>query len=217
VSLMHHAILALLFFAVGCCIGSFLNVCAYRIPRDLSLLRPRSRCPRCVAAIRARDNVPVLGWLILRGRCRDCGCTIPLQYLFVELGVGISFAGVYLAPVAIASGDLWEQNGAAVVFVNLLTVWTTISIFVAVTLTARDGRARSVRLAQRPGVGGEEQGLTCGEHARLGEPILVQFGDLAGTAGIAQPVAGDTTESLLRLDDVDRQTSSAGITCVPRT
>jgi Bacterial Peptidase A24 N-terminal domain len=214
---MHHAILALLFFAVGCCVGSFLNVCAYRIPRGLSLLRPRSRCPRCVAAIRARDNVPLLSWLNLRGECRDCGCRIPLQYLFVELGVGVSFAGVYLARVAIASGDLWEQSGAAPVFVNLLTLWTTISIFVVVTLTVRDRRACSARLAQRPGVGGEEQGLTWGEHARLGEPIVVQFGDLVGTAGIAQPVAGDTTESLLRLDDVDRQTSSAGITRAPRT
>ena len=127
---------------------------------EASVLRPRSHCPRCFAAICARDNVPVLSWLILRGECRNCGCRIPLRYLFVELGVGLSFAGVYLAQVAIASGDLWEGSGAAVVFFNLLVLWTAISFFLLVTLMVRDRRAISARLAQGPGVGREDQGLT---------------------------------------------------------
>jgi hypothetical protein len=215
VSFAHHAILAMLLFAVGCCIGSFLNVCAYRIERGLSVLRPRSRCPRCLVAIRAWDNVPVLSWLILRGKCRNCGCTIRFQYLCIELGVGLTFAGVYLAQVAIASGDLWEQSGAAVVFLKLLAFWTTICIFVVLTLIGRDRRANSARQARGLGIGGEVQNLSCGEHAGLGEPILVQFRDFAGTAGVAQAVTGDTAKSLLRLDNVDRQTSSAGIGGVP--
>jgi len=112
-----------------------------------------------LAAIRARDNIPVMSWLILRGECRDCGAAIPLRYLFVELGTGLSFTGVYVGQVASASGDLWEQSGAAVVLINLMACWAVISIFVVVTLTVRDGKAKSARLAQGPGVGGEDQGL----------------------------------------------------------
>jgi leader peptidase (prepilin peptidase)/N-methyltransferase len=77
------AVLALLFGAV---VGSFLNVVAHRLPRGESVVRPRSRCPGCGAAIRPWDNVPVLSWLILRGRCRDCGEPIGWRYPAVELG-----------------------------------------------------------------------------------------------------------------------------------
>jgi leader peptidase (prepilin peptidase)/N-methyltransferase len=213
---MHHAILALWFTALGCCVGSFLNVCAYRIPRGLSLLRPRSRCPRCRAAIRAYDNVPVLGWLILRGECRACGGAISPRYPLVELGVGLSFAGLYLAEVVCASRDLWEQTGAVVVLFRLLMLWTAISIVVVAALTVRDARADSARRAHGPGVGGQNQGLSRCEHAGLEEPIPIQFGDLVGTVGIPQPVAGDASESLVRLDHVDRRIiSSPGIARAP--
>jgi leader peptidase (prepilin peptidase)/N-methyltransferase len=167
-NLVHHAVLALVFAVVGCCVGSFLNVCAYRIPRGLSLLRPRSRCPRCGMAIRAHDNVPVLGWLILRGECRACGCAISPRYLVVELGTGLAFAAGYLTQVVIASGDPWERAGAVVVVTQLMTLWTVISIVVVAALAVHDARAHSARLAQGPGVGGEDQGLSWGEHARVG-------------------------------------------------
>jgi len=70
---------------LGCCIGSFLNVCIYRIPKAKSLVRPGSFCPGCGKPIRWHDNVPLLSFAILRGRCRDCGCRIPLRYPLVEL------------------------------------------------------------------------------------------------------------------------------------
>ena len=76
---------------VGACIGSFLNVVAYRMPRGMSVVWKPSHCPRCGSPIRARDNVPVLGWLVLRGKCRDCGESISPRYLIVEAVMGVIF------------------------------------------------------------------------------------------------------------------------------
>jgi leader peptidase (prepilin peptidase)/N-methyltransferase len=78
----------------GLMIGSFLNVVIWRVPQGLSVVRPPSACPACGAQIRARDNVPVLGWLLLRGRCRDCGNGISIRYPVVELGTAIVFAAL---------------------------------------------------------------------------------------------------------------------------
>jgi leader peptidase (prepilin peptidase) / N-methyltransferase len=76
---------------VGLAIGSFLNVVIYRVPAGLSLSHPPSRCPRCETPIRPRDNIPVLGWLLLRGRCRDCGAPISVRYPLVELLTAVVF------------------------------------------------------------------------------------------------------------------------------
>jgi leader peptidase (prepilin peptidase) / N-methyltransferase len=70
--------------AFGAAVGSFLNVVAYRLPRSQSLIRPASSCPGCGAAIKPYDNVPVLGWLMLRGRCRSCRARISSRYPVVE-------------------------------------------------------------------------------------------------------------------------------------
>jgi len=78
----------------GLLIGSFLNVCIYRLPRDLSVVRPRSHCPYCETMISGWDNIPLLSFLILRGKCRHCGAKIPWRYPLVELAVGILFAGI---------------------------------------------------------------------------------------------------------------------------
>jgi leader peptidase (prepilin peptidase)/N-methyltransferase len=75
----------LLAFIVGLAIGSFANVCIHRIPLRQSIARPASRCPRCGAAIRSFDNVPVMGWLWLRGACRSCQAPISIRYPLVEL------------------------------------------------------------------------------------------------------------------------------------
>ena len=75
----------ILVFIIGLCVGSFLNVCIYRIPKAKSLVRPGSFCPGCGKPVRWHDNVPLLSFAILRGRCRDCGCRIPLRYPLVEL------------------------------------------------------------------------------------------------------------------------------------
>lgn len=77
---------------VGLAVGSFLNVVVWRVPRGESVAHPPSACPRCGHAIRARDNVPVLSWLLLRGRCRDCGEPISGRYPLVEAATGAAFA-----------------------------------------------------------------------------------------------------------------------------
>jgi leader peptidase (prepilin peptidase)/N-methyltransferase len=82
---------------LGVVIGSFLTVVIHRVPRRQSLLRPGSRCPTCVAPIRPRHNIPVVGWLVLRGACADCGEPISVRYPLVELGTGVIFAGLAAA------------------------------------------------------------------------------------------------------------------------
>ena len=79
---------------LGAVIGSFLNVVIHRLPRGESVVHPRSRCPTCGAEIAAYDNVPVLSWLLLRGRCRRCGAPISVRYPAVELVTALSFAAV---------------------------------------------------------------------------------------------------------------------------
>src|SRR5579884_1439432 len=82
---------------LGAAIGSFLNVVAYRLPRRESLIHPPSRCPGCGTAIRPQDNIPVLGWLLLRGRCRDCGIRISARYPVVEALTAVLAVAVVLA------------------------------------------------------------------------------------------------------------------------
>lgn len=81
---------------IGAAIGSFLNVCIYRWPAGESVIRPRSRCPGCGKTIAWYDNIPVLSWLLLRGRCRSCGEPISPQYPLVELTVALIWAGMAL-------------------------------------------------------------------------------------------------------------------------
>ena len=76
-------------FLFGACIGSFLNVCIYRIPAGESIVSPPSSCPRCGHRIRLYDNIPILGWLLLRGRCRDCSARISIRYPIVELATAL--------------------------------------------------------------------------------------------------------------------------------
>lgn len=78
----------------GAVIGSFLNVVVYRVPRGESLVSPGSHCPECGAPVRPYDNVPIVSWLVLRGRCRDCGARIPVRYPLLELLTLIVFAAV---------------------------------------------------------------------------------------------------------------------------
>ena len=100
---MPEALLIAYVAIIGLAIGSFLNVVIWRVPRGESVLHPPSACPRCGARIRARDNVPVLGWLVLRGRCRDCGNPISVRYPLVEAATAVLFA-----VMAVRSGWDWE-------------------------------------------------------------------------------------------------------------
>jgi leader peptidase (prepilin peptidase)/N-methyltransferase len=109
-----------LFGAIGAVLGSFLNVCIARWPKDESVVRPRSRCPGCGGAIAWHDNIPVISWLVLRARCRSCGQPISWQYPLVEA-----------TTAAIWIGALWLL-GPTLVGVRLALV-TTILLGVAIT------------------------------------------------------------------------------------
>jgi len=78
-------------FVGGAVAGSFIGVVADRVPRGLSIVRPRSRCDGCGATLAGYDNIPIVSWLVLRGRCRNCGATIPARYPLVEVGLGAAF------------------------------------------------------------------------------------------------------------------------------
>ena len=84
-------------FVLGACFGSFLNVCIARWPHDRSVVAPASRCPKCERPIRAHENVPILGWLLLRGRCAGCNLPIAATYPAIELAVALGWLGAVLA------------------------------------------------------------------------------------------------------------------------
>lgn len=100
------------FFYLGACVGSFMNVVIYRVPLGMSVVSPRSRCPRCGHAIRGFDNLPVLSWLILRGRCRDCSLPIPVRYPLVEFLVGLLFMLMAIEVIQ-PNGPWWLLNIAS--------------------------------------------------------------------------------------------------------
>ncbi|WP_013323300.1 prepilin peptidase [Gloeothece verrucosa] len=90
-----NVIVTLFVFAFGAAIGSFLNVVIYRIPAGLSLIHPPSRCPKCSHKLGSRENVPILGWLWLRGRCRWCRSPISIRYPLVEAATALLFGLVF--------------------------------------------------------------------------------------------------------------------------
>jgi leader peptidase (prepilin peptidase)/N-methyltransferase len=87
---------SLCFFTLGCIVGSFLNVCIYRMPLELSVVSPPSHCPHCKYAIPFYLNIPLVTWLVLRGRCKNCGAPISARYFIVELLTGMLFLGCWL-------------------------------------------------------------------------------------------------------------------------
>jgi leader peptidase (prepilin peptidase) / N-methyltransferase len=97
-----HAFAVAVAAVYGLIIGSFINAWAYRLPRRISIAKGRSFCPACESPIRARDNVPLVSWLLLRGRCRSCGERISVRYPLGELAVGVLFA-----VVAVVDGPSW--------------------------------------------------------------------------------------------------------------
>ncbi len=88
--------LASLSFLLGAIVGSFLNVCVYRLPEGQSIVSPGSRCPSCLRAIRWYQNIPILSYLLLRGRCAECGARISWRYPFVEALTGLTFLLVFV-------------------------------------------------------------------------------------------------------------------------
>jgi leader peptidase (prepilin peptidase)/N-methyltransferase len=108
-------------FCLGACIGSFLNVCIYRMPRDLSVNEPkRSFCPSCKYQIPWHHNLPLISWLVLRGKCANCGARIAFRYFGVELLTALLFVGVWH----------WSYERA---WILALPLWIMVSLFVVAT------------------------------------------------------------------------------------
>ena len=101
----------------GLAIGSFLNVVIYRVPRDESVISPRSSCPSCGTPILERDNIPVLSWLLLKGRCRTCNAPISAKYPLVEVTCAALFAGC-----AARFGYRWDLPAFLALFAGLLAL-----------------------------------------------------------------------------------------------
>jgi len=129
---LFEAVIAAWFFVFGASLGSFLNVVVFRTPRGLSLLGS-SFCPRCGHAIRWYDNIPVFGWLHLRGRCRDCKLAIAGRYPLVELIAGLMVLAVAVAELFLGGGNLpgvTQEGHSGVSWLVLRTRWDLVATFV---------------------------------------------------------------------------------------
>lgn len=116
-------LVAALAAALGLAAGSFVNVVAHRVPAGASVVRPPSACPACGHDVRGRDNVPVLSWMLLRGRCRDCSAPISGRYPAVEAGTGLLFVVLALRlagePTVLAAAVLLAAAGVALALIDL--------------------------------------------------------------------------------------------------
>lgn len=127
-----EAVTAFWFFALGASLGSFLNVIAYRWPRGRSVVLQRSRCPDCGSAIRGKDNVPILGWLFLGGRCRVCQAAIPIGYIAAEIILGLIFLLLFFVELTSGGANLPVRHPnlhAGVLWTVFYTKWDLISIY----------------------------------------------------------------------------------------
>ncbi|GAH20399.1 unnamed protein product [marine sediment metagenome] len=93
---MYYGVNDVLIFILGLIVGSFSNVCIYRIPRNESIIYPASHCPKCRSNISPKDNIPLLSYILLKGRCRNCKSKISIQYPVVELLTGLIYLIIYL-------------------------------------------------------------------------------------------------------------------------
>lgn len=140
---------------VGSLLGSFLNVCVYRLPRGESVIRPRSRCPSCGTPIAWHDNIPVVSWLLLLGKCRHCGTRISIRYAIVELVI----AGVWAGSVARLGPSLGALSGALFITLMVGILLTDAGHFVIPDEFSLGGLGAGVALAFLPGGMGPVQAL----------------------------------------------------------
>ncbi len=129
-----HVMLGTMMFVVGTVVGSFLNVCIYRIPWEKSVIwPPTSHCPHCLATIEARDNVPIFGWIFLGGKCRNCRQPFSVRYAAIELLVGLLFVAVYLVD-GVMPKEFVDSNMALLVKV----LYHVVLVALLVTITFID-------------------------------------------------------------------------------
>jgi leader peptidase (prepilin peptidase) / N-methyltransferase len=202
-----QSLLAVWLFAVGGAVGSFLNVVVYRLPLGMSLIQPGSHCPRCSHPIRWRDNIPVLGWLLLRGRCRDCGAPISVRYPLVEALTAVLFLTVGMIeglggganlprrPIAVPDGVFYAsmslEDIAGIVAYHLLLL----STLLAAALIEHDQRRAPWRLAI--------PALAIGLAAPLAwpqlHPVPALLGQEGWLSGLVDGATGLTLGSLIGL------------------
>ena len=156
--IIHHSsfIISLWLFAVGGAVGSFLNVVVYRLPRGMSLMQPGSHCPACKRPIRPRDNIPILGWFLLRGRCRDCKAKIALRYPLVEAITAATCLTVWLVEGFslgrdLPQGPITSSDGSPSLLLSLLFMRASYHLVLLCTLLAAglieyDGHRLPLRL-----------------------------------------------------------------------
>lgn len=139
--------------AVGACIGSLVNVLVYRMPLGLDVVVPTSRCPRCDHKLTWRENIPILGWILLRGKCRFCKAKISPEYPIVETVVAILFGAIwalwYIVPedAILGLGQIapeWAQNGAAMTWPATVVLLVLVGCLVAMTII--DARTSTIPL-----------------------------------------------------------------------
>jgi len=114
-------------FIIGSCVGSFLNVVVYRFPNNLSIIKPRSFCPKCKSQLTWRENIPLISWLIQRGRCKNCNTSISSRYPLVELTTGILFV------VFMNSTPSLYSSSSNLVF-NIFLSWLFLSLLICIAL-----------------------------------------------------------------------------------
>lgn len=143
---MYYVLTDVLIFILGLIVGSFSNVCIYRIPRNESIIYPASHCPKCRSNISPKDNIPLLSYVLLKGRCRNCKSKISIQYPIVELITGLIYLLIYLiygfsiqtliyivlasALIIVAFIDLNEQIVPDVISLPGIVIGLIISFFV---------------------------------------------------------------------------------------
>lgn len=120
------------FFVVGSCVGSFLNVVIYRVPAGISVLAKASHCPVCRTPIAGRDNLPLIGWLKLQGRCRNCQTSISSRYPAVELTIGLMFLLLYFVELISGGTNLpgrTPNHYAGVLWILFYTKWDLLTLY----------------------------------------------------------------------------------------
>lgn len=163
-------------FLVGACVGSFLNVVIHRLPLGQSIVSPGSRCPSCGRSIRPRENVPILGYLWLRGRCAGCGARISWRYPFVEALTALGWAAI-----AWHAGDAWQAARDLIFFTLLVpVVFIDIDHRIIPDEISLGGLAAGILLSFPPG--GDWKGSLAG--------ALLGGGVLYGTAYLYEKVRG---------------------------
>ena len=128
---MPHLLIILFLFALGACIGSFLNVVVWRLPRDESLVTPPSHCPKCGKQLKWYDNIPVFGWIKLRGKCRFCGQPISARYPIVEAFTGGLFVFYYVMFFMVGFGPCLKP-GMPVMYASPMELsvgWPTYALY----------------------------------------------------------------------------------------